>query len=98
MSRRYVVVALLALGLAACPTQSPSVHFSPTGNRINANRNLTFTPSTMTIKLDDTVIWDNSSGIDHKIKFENGLTFEQPLPNRLEISRRFTLPGTFNYY
>jgi plastocyanin len=98
MSRRYAIMVLLSFGLAACPNQSPRVHFSPTGRQIDATKTLTFDPIMLSVQKGDTIQWGNDSGIDHNVTFENGPEFRQALPNEHGISRTFTTVGTFNYY
>jgi plastocyanin len=98
MSRRYVLVALLALGLAACPNRSPSPDFSPTGLQIHATKTKTFDPVTLTITKGTTISWDNTTGIGHNVTFENGPAFNKPLNNDMYFDRKFTTVGTFNYF
>ena|SRR5205809_7364773 len=109
MSRRYIAVALLALGLACSSSRFPggcsnsSGCFSPTGLQIQATKSLTFDPVTTMINKGETVVWFNSSGINHNITFENGPAFSRDLStgdplHPISLGRKFTTPGTFNYF
>ena len=106
MSRRvFVVLALAALGLAACssnksatPPATSSSTAAASGNTVQATSSLTFTPVSLSIKKGDTVTWNNSSGIAHNVTFENGAAFNQSLNDGTQINRTFTTTGTFNYF
>ncbi|HLW16327.1 MAG TPA: plastocyanin/azurin family copper-binding protein [Actinomycetota bacterium] len=104
MSRRLLVIlALAAIGLAACSTKTappPSGTSTQTGATlaIQATAQLSFTPTSVTIHKGDIVKWNNSSGIAHNVTFDNGAAFSQALNDGTQISRTFTTTGTFNFH
>lgn len=103
MSRRlFLILALAALGLGACSTSKAPATGSSTpaaaGNTIQATAQLSFTPVSLSVKKGDTVTWNNSSGINHNVTFDNGASFDQALNDGAQISRAFTTTGTFNFH
>jgi len=107
MSRRlYSTCALIAaLGLiaGACsssktPAPKASGSVGSTGTTVQATAQLSFSPVQVSIKAGNTVTWNNSSGTNHTVTFENGPSFNQALNDGSNVSRMFQNPGTYNYY
>ena len=102
MSRRiFVILALAALGLAACSSSSTPTTGGSTpaaGNTVQATAQLSFTPVSLSVKKGDTVTWNNSSGIGHNVTFDNGAAFNQALNDGSQVHRTFTDAGTFNFH
>lgn len=88
--RRALIALPLALALAA-PAQAA-------GQTVTATGSNTFSPSTITIAVNDTVTWRNQSGF-HNVVFDDGSYTEPSSPSfsMWTASRTFTTPGTFKY-
>jgi len=57
-----------------------------------------FDPATVTVKVGQTVTWDNYDGVDHQVVSDSGLFSSQPLPQNGEYSYTFTKAGTYPYH
>jgi plastocyanin len=89
--RRLAAALPLALLLAA-PAQAAD-------QTVNATGQSTFSPSTVTVNVDDTVTWRNQSGM-HNVVFDDG-SYTQPAEpsfSMWEVSRKFPSAGTFKYH
>lgn len=93
MRRRVIAIPLgLVLALATAPSLAAD-------QSVRATSSSTFSPSTVTIDVGDTVTWSNDGGI-HNVRFDDG-SFEEPSEPSFAswtASRRFTAPGTFRYF
>jgi plastocyanin len=89
--RRLAIAVPLALLLAA-PAHAADQSVNATGSN-------TWSPSTVTINVDDTVTWRNQSGL-HNVVFDDGSYTEpsQPSFSMWEVSREFSTAGTFKYH
>jgi plastocyanin len=87
-----IVLAAAAAALAAPATAA--------GAEVTATSSDTFSPSTVTIPVGDSVTWRNAGGF-HNVKFDDG-SFEEPSEPSFAMwtvgPRRFDQPGTFRYY
>jgi plastocyanin len=89
--RRLAIAIPLALLLAA-PAQAAD-------QTVNATGSNTFSPSSVTINVDDTVTWKNQSGF-HNVEFDDG-SYTQPSEPSFSmwtVSRKFSSAGTFKYH
>jgi plastocyanin len=89
--RRLAIALPLALALAA-PAQAAD-------QTVNATGSATFSPSSVTINVDDTVTWRNQSGF-HNVVFDDG-SYTQPAEpsfSMWEVNRKFTSAGAFKYH
>jgi plastocyanin len=90
--RRLALALPLVLLMAA-----PAAHAAD--QTVNATGSSTFSPSSVTIDVNDTVTWKNQSGI-HNVVFDDGSFSEpdQPSGTMWSVDRTFTSPGTFKYH
>ena len=58
-----------------------------------------FSPDDVTIDLNDTVTWNNTSGV-HNVVFDDGSYTQppSPQPSPWSVNRTFDTPGTFRYH
>jgi plastocyanin len=66
---------------------------------VNATNSATFSPSSVTINVDDTVTWKNQGGF-HNVVFDDG-SYTQPSEPSFSmwtVSRKFGSAGTFKYH
>ena len=98
MARGKLVSAAVAGAalVAAAPAGAAEYNVAATSGN-------TFNPATLTIAVNDTVVWRNDGG-NHNVKFDDG-SFEQPsspVPPALwpagGVRRTFSAPGTFTYF
>lgn len=86
----------LAAGIAAALAAPGAAQ----GAEVAATSGSTFSPSTVTIPVGDSVTWRNEGGF-HNVKFDDG-SFEEPSEPSFAMwtvgPRRFDQPGTFRYY
>ncbi|MGZ4213954.1 MAG: cupredoxin domain-containing protein [Actinomycetota bacterium] len=109
-SKLGIIAVCVGLGLvvAACsssgtpsgssstpPASSPA---ATSGNQVQATAQLTFSPTTLTVKAGQAVTWMNSSGFPHTVTFDSGPAFDQQLPDGSSVSRTFSTAGTFKYH
>lgn len=59
--------------------------------------NFAYDPPTLTINVNDTVIWQNHDNATHSVTFVNGMADSPALANGDSYSFTFTQPGTFTY-
>ena len=87
---------VLPLALVAALAASPSLAADQT---VRATPSNTFSPSTVTVNVGDTVTFTNDGGF-HNVKFEDG-AFEEPSEPSFSswtVKRTFTAPGQFRYF
>jgi plastocyanin len=97
MARAKLVLPAVAAAALMAPAAATAAEFN-----VAATPSNTFSPATLTIAVNDTVVWRNDGGL-HNVKFDDG-SFEQPSspqppalwPSR--VSRTFASPGTFTYF
>jgi plastocyanin len=90
--RRFLLLSTaLAVALSA-----PA---SAADQTVDATSSNTFTPSSVTIAVNDKVTWRNQGGI-HNVVFDDGSFMEpsQPSFSMWTVDRTFTAPGTFRYH
>jgi plastocyanin len=89
---RRLAIAL-PLALVMC---SPATAADQSVSATNSN---TFTPSTVTVNVDDTVTWTNQGGL-HNVVFDDGSYTEpaQPSFSMWTASRKFPTAGSFKYH
>lgn len=89
--RRLALPIIAAAALAAAPAQAAD-------QTVRATPSNTFTPSSVTINVGDTVTWVNDGGF-HNVKFDDG--FEQPSEPAFSWNpnpaRKFEAPGSYRY-
>ena len=84
--RRLVLPTLAAaLALAGAPAQAAD-------HTVNATSSSTFSPSSVTIAVDDTVTWKNQGGI-HNVEFDDGSYTQPATPNVARRRARATIVG-----
>lgn len=92
--RRFLLPLPLALSLAL---SAPALAADQTVRATSSN---TFSPSTVTINVNDAVTWVNDGGL-HNVKFDDG-SFEEPASPSFSWTtnpkRTFGSPGTFRYF
>ena len=94
MSTRSVV-ALFALGCALAAGSAQAATAVVTLNTVPDNQ---FTPQALTIRVGDTVLWNNVSGI-HNVNSDTGLfTSGSPANAPWQYTFTFTTTGTFGYH
>jgi len=69
---------------------------SPSGNNVYI-QNYAFNPSTLTIKVGDTVTWTNKDSVDHTVTSDTGVFASSSLANGQTFSYQFTTAGTYAY-
>ncbi len=57
-----------------------------------------FSPSTVTITLNSTVVWTNKDAVSHTVTSDDGLFDSGLLSTNTVYSHQFTTAGTFNYH
>jgi plastocyanin len=91
---RLALVAVVGAALVV-PAPAAAAEYGVLAKQTN-----TFSPSTLTVAPNDTVVWENEGGI-HNVKFDDG-SFEQPSnPQPVwaqPVRRTFSAPGTFTYF
>jgi plastocyanin len=87
------VAALLML--APAPANSEGAKTQPPEIAVD---NFTFTPATLTVPVNSTVIWVNKDDIPHVIASDGGLFKSKALDTDDKYSYTFTKPGTYAYY
>jgi len=60
--------------------------------------NFTFSPETLTVPANSTVIWTNKDDVPHVIASTDGLFRSKGLDTDDHYSFKFTKPGTYNYF
>lgn len=66
---------------------------------VTANANLTFTPSSLTIQVGDTVTWQNIGGGFHNVEADdNSFTNGTASSSNWTFSHTFTAAGTVGYH
>jgi plastocyanin len=60
--------------------------------------NFTFSPETLTVPANSTVIWINKDDVPHVIASTDGLFRSKGLDTDDHYSFKFTKPGTYNYF
>lgn len=63
-----------------------------------AIQNSAFSPSTLTIKKGDTVVWTNNDSVSHTVTADKGEFSSQTIPNLGKYSFTFSSTGTFSYH
>jgi plastocyanin len=89
---RWLLPLVLALAaVMALPASAADVS-------VTASPSIQFTPSDVTIEMNDTVTWNNGGGT-HNVVFDDGSFTEPPAPNADEwsVPRTFGQPGIFRY-
>jgi plastocyanin len=77
---------------------SKSNNASPPGNDEVFIQSFAFSPSTVSVTLNTTVVWTNKDAVAHTVTSDNGL-FDSGLLNTDAVySHQFTTAGTFNYH
>ena len=90
--RRLAIALPLALLLAAPAARAAD-------QTVNATGSSTWSPSSVTIAVNDTVTWKNQGGI-HNVVFDDGSFTEPSSPSGTmwSVSRTFNSAGTFKYH
>jgi plastocyanin len=91
--RRLAAAAAAALSLLIA-TPAPAAD-----QVVNATPQNVFSPSSVTIDVNEKVTWNNQGGI-HNVVFDDGSYSEpgQPSGSSWSVSRSFPTPGTFRYH
>lgn len=84
------------------PVPTPISQGSVSDNTV-AIRDFGFLPQTITVQKDSTVRWLNEDTVPHRIIFTDAegrdtAVESSVLSSSQSYSRRFTVPGTYNYY
>jgi plastocyanin len=60
--------------------------------------NFTFSPETLTVPANSTVVWTNKDDVPHVVASTEGLFRSKGLDTDDHYSFKFTKPGTYSYY
>jgi len=113
--RRLVpIAATLAVLLTGCNTSGPAYDLPPGiyDQIVDMTTTLGFSPQTVTIKVDQVVLWRNQSLFGHTVTFDRSMA-ENPndavvpvgagpfssgdIPPGETFAHKFTVPGTYRY-
>lgn len=101
---RLVAVLGLAVALVAAGCGSGSSVAPPAGSSAPAAGNavsivnFAFNPSTLTVKVGDTVSWTNTSGTGHTVTADDGSFDSGNLAGGAGFQHTFSAAGTFSYH
>lgn len=99
MNIRFLTLILIIITvlISGC-TQAPSGGNTSTGNNIEI-KNFAFSPSTLTIKVGETVTWTNNDSTSHTVTSDSGneLSSGSISPSQT-YSHTFNTAGTFDYH
>jgi plastocyanin len=87
------VALVLVIALRSAPATGQSAQ--PTEIKVD---NFTFSPETLTVPANSTVIWTNKDDVPHVIASTDGLFRSKGLDTDDHYSFKFTKPGTYNYF
>lgn len=99
-----IVVILIGGGIYTLSNKSyNSNQVSTTASQIGQNnieiKNYVFSPSSLTIKIGDTITWTNNDGVSHTITSDSGSELDsQTISDGQTYSHTFNSAGTFNYH
>jgi plastocyanin len=93
MRKRLPLVALLAA--LAFPSSALAANQTVTTTAADQ-----FSPATVTVSPGETVTWNNTSGGQHNVHFDDGSFVEPPMASTMmwSVSRTFNTVGFFRYY
>jgi plastocyanin len=91
--RSSIALLTFVAGLAAAGADAATTFVSLAGNNV-------FTPQTVTIRVGDTVTWDNPDTAMHNVFSDDGITFSNgpPVAGPWTYSFTFTATGSFGYH
>jgi len=81
----------------AMPTQTATQGGTPVATTDARIKNFAFSPSTITVKADATVVWTNDDPIEHDVTFDGGAIGSATLDHNDTFAHAFTTPGTYHY-
>jgi plastocyanin len=61
-------------------------------------QNIAFSPATITVAVNTTVIWTNKDGVSHTVTSDNSSFDSGIIANNGTFSHQFTIAGTFPYH
>lgn len=96
-----IIVAAVVGGIFLLKGKSPASNTNPdqnTGNTVNI-QGFAFSPSSLNVKVGDTVIWTNKDSAPHTVTSDSGSELaSSSLSNRQTYSHTFNTAGTYNYH
>ena len=94
-----LAVALVAAGCGSGGTPVPPAGSSgPAAGTSVSIVNFAFNPSSLTVKVGDTVSWTNSSGTGHTVTADDGSFDSGNLAGGAGFQHTFSAAGTFSYH
>jgi plastocyanin len=99
---RALLLAVLALGLASCGSdsggQAASTGACPNGAVAIHMKDIKFDPKTATAKAGDTVCWANDDSVDHNVVANSGASFNSALFGKGKtFTAKLDTAGTVKY-
>ena len=91
-----LAVSFLILNLLYGCSKSSST--SPPGSDEVFIQSFAFTPSTISVTLNSTVVWTNKDAVAHTVTSDDGLFDSGLMSTDGVYSHQFTTAGTFNYH
>lgn len=95
------LLLLVAAGACSSSSTKSGATTNPaesTSTAVAASDALKFSPSTLTVRVGQTVTWTNDGSINHTVTFDSGPAFNQSLNTGATVRRTFTAAGTFAYH
>jgi plastocyanin len=92
-ARNILILALLLAGVAIAQTTQPS---APARKAVGM-KGMTFSPATITIKVGDTIVWNNDDDRDHTVVASGNAFKSDNIRPGGSYSFTFTKAGTYTY-
>jgi len=93
-----VLVALSWGVFTACKKSSDSTSAPTQGANEVWIQNMAFSPSTITVAVNTTVVWTNKDGSAHTVSSDSSLFDSGSMANGAAYSHQFTAAGTYPYH
>ena len=93
---RLAVTFILLFSLFSLTNSCKKSSDNPSANEVYIE-NMAFTPGTITISLNSTVIWMNKDGMAHTVTSITGLFDSGSMADGETFSHTFTTAGTYSY-
>lgn len=104
MRKLLAAALLLTLPLAAgctsdpANTPTPGATTAPTGANTVTVANMSFSPATITIKVNDTVTWANNDSVPHTVTADDHSFDSGSVASGRSYTRTFDKAGTYPYH
>ena len=102
LSVSVIVVAGIFLSGCTPTSTNSSTDNNNSGEETSANtvtiKSMAFTPSTLSVKVGDTVTWKNNDGLTHTVTSDDDVFDSGAMSNGKSFTFTFNEAGTFSYH